>query len=99
MSTAHFCHSEGLKARSRWVRVLSSGVLLYGSLGDGWVGILLTLLASAMTYAWSLETISSPVAIKLSHLAITSTWLTGTLFAIFTTFELVRIYQLLLVLS
>lgn len=71
-----FC-CAGVITRPSWVGYLSSGLLLWWSLHGGWTAVATTLLASLVSYMFCLETLGTPVAFKLSHVALTNTYLTG----------------------
>lgn len=68
---------SGLFTTPICVKILSSGLVLWWSVNGGWTATILTVLASAGSYRFCLETVGTPVAVKLSHVAMTNTYVTG----------------------
>ncbi|KAL3150634.1 hypothetical protein ABBQ32_000437 [Trebouxia sp. C0010 RCD-2024] len=66
-------------SKPRWVRLLSSGLLLWCSLSGRWA-IGTTLLASAVSAVLCYDTIGTPVATKLTQVALNNTYITGSFY-------------------
>lgn len=69
----------GILSKPRWVRLLSSGLLLWCSLSGRWA-IGTTLLASAVSAVLCYDTIGTPVATKLTQVALNNTYITGSFY-------------------
>lgn len=71
---------SGVSTKHSWVKYLSSGLLLWWSLNGGWMAVVTTLLASIVSFIFCVGTLGTPVACKLSHVALTNTYITGYLY-------------------
>ncbi|KAL3137777.1 hypothetical protein ABBQ38_005037 [Trebouxia sp. C0009 RCD-2024] len=66
-------------SKPRWVRILSSGLLLWCSLSGRWAAAT-TLLASAVSVILCYDTVGTPVATKLTQVALNNTYITGSFY-------------------
>ncbi|KAA6423225.1 MAG: hypothetical protein FRX49_07212, partial [Trebouxia sp. A1-2] len=62
---------------ARWFAITSSSYVLWNLMGYTWAAALSSVLCAVLSYFLSFETFSTPVAIKLSHCALTNTYVTG----------------------
>lgn len=68
---------SGITTEPRWVKLLSSGLLLWWSLNGGWTALVTTLLATTVSACFCLDTVGTPVAAKFAHVALNNTYITG----------------------
>ncbi|DBA93157.1 TPA: hypothetical protein ACH3X2_003466 [Trebouxia sp. C0005] len=73
---------------ARWFAITSSSYVLWNLMGYTWAAALSSVLCAVLSYFLSFETFSTPVAIKLSHCALTNTYVTG---FVYKTVMLVRV--------